>query len=273
MAAAVGYPIVRIVEMAFQNVNSFGISQGFAGFGNFSGLWQSGFSTVIGTTLIWTLGTLIPTVIISMAMALALAAPIKGQAFFRTITLIPWAIPLTIVAILGSMILDNTYGQLNTVLQDLHLISHPIGWLATSQTSLPIMIIIAIWVSIPFTTLTLLSGIQAVPEDIKEAGALDGLSPWGRFWHITLPLTTNAVQLVVLINLAYIFNSFPIIWVLTQGGPAETTSTVTIFTYKLAFTDGEFGYAGAAALIAFVALLVVALLYTFSYRGKEGSLL
>lgn len=273
MLAAVGYPIGRIFVLAFSNVNSFGMLQGPAGLDNFSGLWASGFPRVILTTIEWTLGALIPTVIISLALAYALAQPIRFQAMLRTLTLIPWAIPLTIVAILSSLILDASYGQLNTLLQDLHIIHQPIGWLAKANTSLPVMIIIAIWVSIPFTTLTLLSGIQAVPHDISEAAILDGAGAWGRFWHVTLPLITNSMQLVVLINLAYIFNSFPIIWVLTQGGPADTTATATTFTYELAFTNGEFGYAGASALLCFVALLGVALLYVFSYRRTEGALL
>ena len=250
IALAVGYPIVHILEMAFGNVNTFGVISGSNGFRNFSGLWQSGFPTVIRNTIIWTLGILIPTVALSLGLAYSLSLPIRLQPIFRTITIIPWAIPLTIVAIWGGMAFNSLYGQVNTVLLDLNLISHRIGWLATNKTSLPVMILIGIWVSVPFTTLTLLGGIQAIPRDILEASSIDGARGFDRFSRIVLPLIRNSVQLVVLINLAYIFNSFPIIWVMTQGGPAYSSATVTTFVYQLAFTDGEFGYAGAAALLA-----------------------
>ncbi len=270
---AVGYPIVHIVEMAFGNVNTFGTIMGPNGFQNFIGLWQSGFPIVIRNTAVWTLGILIPTVVLSMALAYSLSLPIRLQPLFRTLSIVPWAIPLTIVAIWGSMAFNALYGQVNTVLLDLHLISHRVGWLATGKTSLPVMILIGIWVSVPFTTLTLLGGIQAIPRDILEASSIDGARGFERFARIVVPLIRNSLQLVVLINLAYIFNSFPIIWVMTQGGPAYSSATVTTFVYQLAFTDGQFGFAGAAALLAFLVLIGVALGYVALYRKSEGSLL
>ncbi len=270
---AVGYPIVHVFEMAFGQTNSFGIITGFAGFKNFSGLFASGFLGVIVNTVLWVLGILVPTIIISLALAYAASLPLRGRSFFRTMIILPWAIPLTIVAILGDMAFNATYGQVNTLLLHLGLISHPVGWLATSHTSLPVMMIMAIWVSVPFTTLTLLSGIQAVPQDILEASAIDGAQGFYRFRQIVLPQITNALQLVVLINLAYIFNSFPIIWVMTQGGPASTSSTITTFVYHLAFTLGQFGQAGAAALLAFMVLMGLAIGYVAIYRHTEGSLL
>ncbi len=270
---AVGYPIIHVFEMAFGQTNSFGIITGFAGLKNFSALFASGFTGVIMNTVIWILGILVPTIIISLALAYAVSLPLKGQSFFRTIVIIPWAIPLTIVAILGDMAFNATYGQVNTLLLRLHLITHPIGWLATAHTSLPVMMILAIWVSVPFTTLTLLSGIQAIPRDILEASSIDGAQGFYQFRRIVLPQITNALQLVVLINLAYIFNSFPIIWVMTQGGPASTSATITTFVYQLAFTLGQFGQAGAAAVLAFVVLMGLAIGYVAIYRHGEGSLL
>ncbi len=273
IAMTVGYPIVHIVEMAFGNVNTFGTIMGSNGFQNFSGLWESGFPVVIRNTVIWTLGILIPTILLSLTMAYSLSLPIRLQPVFRTISIVPWAIPLTIVAIWGSMAFNALYGQVDTLLLDLHFISHRIGWLAYGKTSLPVMILIGIWVSVPFTTLTLLGGIQAIPRDVIEASSIDGARGFSRFSRIVLPLITNSLQLVVLINLAYIFNSFPIIWVMTEGGPAYASATVTTFVYQLAFTDGQFGYAGAAALLAFVVLIGVALGYVALYRKTEGGLL
>lgn len=271
--AAVGYPVVRVLLMAFQKVNQFGISTGWAGFGNFVGLWNSGFPGVIINTVIWTVGILVPTVVLSLLLASALATNIRWKAFFRSVILIPWAIPLAIVAMLSRLILQTSYGELNTALRDLGIVSHGIPWLATASTSLPIMLAIGIWVSIPFTTLTLLSGIYAIPGELVDAAVMDCPGAWSKFRYVTLPLIRNPLQLVVLINLAYIFNSFPIIWILTQGGPAEATATSTIFVYQLAFTDGNFGFAGAAALLSLCVLVIVAAAYIKLYRRSEGSLL
>ena len=271
---AVGYPIAHIFVMAFSQVNSFGTIIGYNGFKNFVGLWQSGFTTVIKNTIIWTLSALVVTIVISLILAYYLSSTsIRGQSFFRTMVIIPWAIPLTIVAVLSSMMLNSTYGQLNTLLLNIHILKAPIGWLATAKTSFPMMIVIAVWVSIPFTTLTLLGGMQAIPHDVYEASALDGATGFSTFFRVTLPLLTSSLQLVVLINLAYLFNSFPIIWVLTQGGPDNTTATATTYVYQLAFTDGQFGIAGAAALLAFCVLISVSLVYMWIYRKSEGTML
>ena len=272
LGVAVGYPLVKLILLSFQNVNQFGIATGWAGWSNFIGLWHSGFPGVIVTTVTWTLGILVPTILVSLLLATALASLRRGHATFRSFVLLPWAIPLAIVAVLGRLILQTSYGTLNDLLRVLDL-GQGIAWLATAGTSLPVMIIIGIWVSIPFTALTLLSGIYAIPSEIHEAALLDAPNAFRRFAHVTLPMLRNSLQLVVVINLAYIFNSFPIIWILTQGGPAETTATSTTFVYQLAFTDGEFGYAGAAGLLSLFVLLGVTVLYVSTYRQSETSLL
>lgn len=272
LGVAVGYPLVKVVLLAFQNVNQFGIATGWAGWANFVGLWHSGFPGVIVTTVTWTLGILVPTVVVSLLLAWALASLRRGQAAFRSLVLLPWAIPLAIVAVLARLILQTSYGTLNDLLRALH-VSQGVAWLATAGTSLPIMIVIGIWVSVPFTALTLLSGIYAIPSEVHEAALLDAPNALKRFLHVTLPMLRNALQLVVIINLAYIFNSFPIIWILTQGGPAETTATSTTFVYQLAFTDGQFGYAGAAGLLSLFVLIGVTVLYVSTYRQSETSLL
>jgi multiple sugar transport system permease protein len=272
LGLAVGYPLVSVVLLAFRKVNQFGIPTGWAGWSNFVGLWNSGFPEVIQTTVIWTFGILVPTIIFSLVLAWALASLRKAQAAFRSLVLIPWAIPLAIVAVLARLILQTSYGTFNDLLRALG-ISNGVAWLATAGTSLPIMVLIGIWVSVPFTALTLLSGIYAIPSEIHEAALLDAPSALRRFIHVTLPLLRNPLQLVVIINLAYIFNSFPIIWILTQGGPAETTATSTTFVYQLAFTDGQFGFAGAAGLLSLFVLIGVTILYVSTYRRSETSLL
>lgn len=274
MGAGVGYPIYRIILMAFSNVNTFGIRHGFNGLDNFRLLFSSGFFGVLEVTAYWTLGILVPTIIISFVLAYALNSIRALSTFFRSVLIIPWAIPLAIVGIVNSLMLNDSYGQLNTVLLKLHIITKPIGWLARPETALPLMILIGIWVSVPFTTLTLLAGIQAVPSDVREAAKLDGVGEVREARYVVLPLIGNAMRLVILVNLANIFNSFPLIWILTQGGPAESTATVTTFSYQLAFTDGEFGAAGAAAMLSFAALLALAVMYSFALGTRgEGSLM
>lgn len=271
---AVGVPVVEVLLMAFRQINDFGDSEGWAGLSDFRLMWESGLPSVLLTTAEWTLGVLIPTILLSLLLGLALSRNLRGQLFFRLMLLVPWAVPVAVTAILFQLILNPSSGQLNLLLAHLHLISAPVGWLGAAKTAMPAMIAIAVWVSIPFTALTLLSAIQAIPSELREAAVLDGANSFQELRQVILPQIRNAMQLVVLINITSIFNNFGLIWILTQGGPANSTSTVTVWVYKLAFSDSEFGPAGAAAAISFVGLLLLAFAYLATYRrGKETDLL
>jgi multiple sugar transport system permease protein len=173
-------------------------------------------------------------------------------------------------AIVWRWALAGQHGLLNATLMDLGLINAPIVWLATAQTSFPIAIGIGILVSIPFTVTVFLGGLSSAPAEIYDAARVDGATGLPLFRYITLPLLKPFFNLAVILNVIYVFNSFPIIWVLTEGGPANTTDILVTYLYKLAFRFGDLDVAATLSLIMFAILLAISILFALLTRRGES---
>jgi multiple sugar transport system permease protein len=209
--------------------------------------------------------------VISLGVSLMLDVRwLKNRAVFRTVLMLPWATSLTIQAVLWRWILNGEYGILNHLLMKLHILAKPVHWLAQPETSMAVMIYVGIFVSIPFTTTVLLAGLQTIDGSVLEAAAVDGAGWLGRLWHIILPLLRPVFNIVLILNMIYVFNSFPIIWIITRGEPANRTDTFITYLYKLAFLFGNQGKAAAAAVISFFILLSFTLVYLkLQQKGEE----
>jgi multiple sugar transport system permease protein len=268
----IGYPIFDLVRTATYEVNRFGQLRDFIGLGHFAELFADPvFQESLWRTLIWTAGVVLGTIAISVPVALILNEDFAGRGLARVIIMLPWAISLTMTAIVWRWTLNGQAGMLNATLFQLGVIDRPIEWLATADTAFPMEIAIGILVSIPFTTTVFLGGLSSVPEDIYEAARIDGASSWQRFRHLTLPLLRTFINIAVVLNIIYVFNSFPIIWVLTQGGPANDTDILVTYLYKLAFRFGRLGEASAVSLVMFAALLAFTIAYALMLmRGERA---
>ncbi|MGH1481054.1 MAG: carbohydrate ABC transporter permease [Geminicoccales bacterium] len=258
----IGYPIYDVVMAAVHEVNRFGKLKDFVGIGNFLTLaadpifWSS-----LWRTLIWTIGVVVGTIIISVPIALILNDDFIGRGLMRVIIMLPWAVSLTMTAIVWRWSLHGQYGMVNDVLQDLGILSQPVEWLATANLAFPIEILIGILVSIPFTTTVFLGGLASLPDDVYEAARIDGASAWQRFTQLTVPLLKNFFNIAVVLNIIHVFNSFPIIWVMTRGDPANSTDILVTYLYKLAFRYGRIGDAAAMSLVMFTVLLAFTIIY------------
>jgi multiple sugar transport system permease protein len=268
----IGYPVVDLIRTATHEVNRFGQLRDFIGLGHFAELFADPvFWGSLWRTLIWTAGVVLGTIAISVPVALILNEDFAGRGLARVIIMLPWAISLTMTAIVWRWTLNGQAGMLNATLFQLGVIDRPIEWLATADTAFPMEIAIGILVSIPFTTTVFLGGLYSVPEDIYEAARIDGATGWQRFRHLTLPLLRPFINIAVVLNIIYVFNSFPIIWVLTQGGPANQTDILVTYLYKLAFRFGRLGEASAVSLVMFAALLAFTVLYALMLmRGERA---
>jgi multiple sugar transport system permease protein len=138
---------------------------------------------------------------------------------------------------------------------------HGTVWLAEAKTALPVLIWVGVWASIPFTTVTLLAGLQGIGGDVLEAASLDGADGWRRFRFIILPLLRPVLNVAVVLNTIYVFNSFPIIWVMTKGEPANGTHTLITYLYQQAFVSSQTGAAQAMGVLSFGVLMVFSMLY------------
>jgi multiple sugar transport system permease protein len=175
--------------------------------------------------------------------------------------MLPWAISLTMTAIVWRWSLHGQYGMVNDALRELGVLERPVEWLATATIAFPVEILIGILVSIPFTTTVFLGGLASLPDDIYEAARIDGANAWQRFTRLTAPLLKNFFNIALVLNIIHVFNSFPIIWIMTNGDPANGTDILVTYLYKLAFRYGRIGDAAAMSLVMFAVLLAFTIAY------------
>ena len=268
----IAYPLVQLSELATHQVNRFGQLRGFVGVENFAHvLGDPLFASSAWRTLLWTAGIVVGTIGLSGPVALILNRDFYGRGLARVIVMLPWAVSLTMTAIVWRWALNGQSGLVNVTLQDLGVIREPIVWLASADLAFPTEIVIGILVSIPFCTSVFLGGLASIPPDIYEAAALEGAGAWSQFRTLTLPLMRPFITITFVLNVIYVFNSFPIIWVMTQGGPANGTDILVTYLYKLAFVFGRLGDAAAVSLLMFGTLLVLTLIYLglISRRAHE----
>ena len=261
-AFIIGYPMIDLVTLATHQVNRFGQLRNFIGWRNFADVLADPlFLGSLWRTLEWTAGVVGGTVLIAAPTALILNQPFPGRGLARALVMLPWTVSLAMTAIVWRWALNGQSGLVNVTLADLGLIHQPIVWLADASTAFPMEIAIGILVSIPFAVTIFLGGLSSIPQDIYEAASIDGAGPGAQFRTLTLPLMRPYLNIVLVLNVIYVFNSFPIIWVLTEGGPANSTDILITYLYKLAFVFGRMGDAAAVSLIMFAILLAFTLLY------------
>ncbi len=261
-AFIIAYPLVDLGATSVHEVTRFGQVRGFVGARNFIHvLGDPLFRESLWRTVEWTIGVVGGTLLLAVPVALILELRFIGRGLARALIMLPWAVSLTMTAIVWRWALNGQSGLLNLTLRDLGLISTPIVWLADGTTAFPMEIAIGILVSVPFTVTILLGGLSSLPADIYEAAAMEGATAWQQFRTLTLPLLWPFMNIAIVLNMIYVFNSFPIIWVMTEGGPANSTDILVTYLYKLAFVFGRMGDAAAVSLIMFAILLGFTLVY------------
>jgi multiple sugar transport system permease protein len=253
------YPFYEIARMSLFQVSRFGQIRDFVGLGNFAAVASDPiFPGALFRTLEWTVTVVVGTLVISLPLALVLQLDFYGRGIARTIIMLPWSIALAMAAIVWMWALNPDYGMINAMLRQSGLLARPVQWLARPETAFPVEIAVGIIVSIPFTTTILLGGLASIPRDIYEAAHIDGSSAWHGFRHLTLPLLGEFITIAVVLNVIHVFNSFPIIWVMTEGGPDNQTHILVTYLYELSFALGRPGMAAA------VSLIVLAIVFTFT---------
>jgi multiple sugar transport system permease protein len=261
-AAIVLWPLKEIFSLATHDVNRFGMLRDSVGLANFQSLLRDpDFLNALWRTLIWTAGVVLGTLIVSTPIALILNEDFYGRGLARILIMLPWAVSLTMTAIIWRWALNGESGMLNSALRDVGAMDQNVQWLAQASTAFPMQILIGILVSIPFTVTIFLGGLSSVPDDLYDAAAIEGAGSWDQFWLITLPLLRPFINIAFVLNTIYVFNSFPIIWATTQGGPANSTDILVTYLYKLGFRLGRLGDAAAVSLIMFAILLVFTIFY------------
>ncbi|HLK01678.1 MAG TPA: sugar ABC transporter permease [Streptosporangiaceae bacterium] len=270
------YPIVAMIQTSFRNITPLGIDVGSAGWSNFSQvLSSSNLPGILIRTLIWVAGVVAVTMAISLGLASLYNERFPGRRYARWAIVAPWAASVLATAQIYRWMLHPGNGVIYRLAHDLGLVSHfnqqSPDWLGSPNAALAAMMAVAVFVSLPFTTFVLLAGLQSIPGELYEAARVDGSSRWNTYRRVTLPLLRPAFLIGAVINLMNVFNSFPIIWEMTRGGPGYETATSTIFMYDLKNTF--VGQAAAMSIINFglVVIIVFAFLRLNRWNQQEGS--
>ena len=258
------WPVVIMIETAFQHISPDGFILGWAGWRNFVYLWQEPDLTgILMRTMIWVATIVVGTMLISLALAQLFNQKFPGRRAARWALIAPWAASVMMTAIVFRWGLDANNGVINVFLHDIGLLarfnSDASDWLGSPGTAFVWMIVVAIFVSVPFSTYALLAGLQAIPSDVYEAARVDGAGTWRTYLGITLPLLRPAFIVALLINVMNVFNSFPIIWEMTRGGPGHQTSTTTTFMYQL--KQSYIGESASMSVVNFGLVVLIVILY------------
>lgn len=268
------WPVYEMVRTSLTEVGRSGQLQGFTGLDNYATVLAN--PALMGAfvrTVIWVITVVAFTILISLFLAQLLHQDFPGRRIVRWALLLPWAASVVMTATSFRWMLNGYYGILNRFLLDLGFIDEPVEWLGSSATSFPWIIVVGIFVSLPFTTFVILAALQTIPQEALEAARVDGAGAWRTYFEIVLPMLSSALVVATVINMINVFNQFPIIWLMTQGGPGNTTDTTTTLMYKLAFRNLEIGPSAALSVLNFAVILIFVLIYlraTGFMKQKDG---
>jgi multiple sugar transport system permease protein len=254
-------PLLRGVYLGFTDYQ-LGDPIHFNGLANYARMAQDVFfwkSFQVG--IVWTLIVTVGQVLLGLCLALLLNRKIRFTSWYSALMLVPWAMPPIIRGIVWRQVYDPDAGILNGMLLQAGIIHQQINWLSSFEYVIPAVIVAGIWGEIPKAAVFLLAGLQSIPKDLYEAVRIDGAGTWKEFRHITLPMLTPVMAAVVSLSFMWNFNTFGIVWVLTQGGPGGLTRLPMLAAYEEAF---RYGYVGYAAAIGNVMVLIISLVL-FSY--------
>jgi multiple sugar transport system permease protein len=264
IAVVVLWPIVALVQTSMQNITPIGVTIGSAGTKNFSALLHDpNVPGILVRTVLWVVAVVGITMLMSLGLAQLFNQRFPGRRVVRWALIAPWAASVMMTALIFRWMLQPDNGAINIFLHQLGLVgqfnSNESSWLGRPDSAMAWMIGVAVFVSLPFTTYTLLAGLQTIPSDLFEAAMIDGASKWRSYRRITLPLLRPAFVVAAVINIMNVFNSFPIIWEMTRGGPGYETNTTTVYMYNL--KESFIGKAAAMSIVNFSLIIVIILIY------------
>jgi multiple sugar transport system permease protein len=272
IVALFGYPVVKNLIMSFQNYTLRTFFTGKApwvGLQNYvSVVSDDVFSKALANTALFTIGSLIGQFVIGMLLALFFHKNFPLNGMLRALFLLPWLIPIIAGTAAWRAILEQDSGILNLTLERLGILDTPIPWLNSPDVALIAVILVNIWLGIPFNLTLLYSGLQDIPQELYEAGALDGATGWKAFWHITWPNLRAVVSITLMLGIILTLKVLDVILGLTQGGPANATQTIATQSYQRSFVEFKFGQGAALSNILILISLVFAIIYLRANRRQ-----
>ena len=251
------FPLLMTVWMSFHDWPLLGVPV-FIGIKNYVTMLQDGqFWASLWFTTQYTVMVTVPIFVLAFLLALLVNLPLAGIGIFRTAYFVPVVIGLGTSSLLWVWLLNDRVGIINTLLSDLGLIDKPIVWLAQKNTAILAIIVSVVWKTVGFTMILLLSGMQAIPDDIYQAAMVDGASYWNRLTHIMLPLLRRTIALALVLSVIGSYLAFDQFYIMTRGGPQNQTITTVYWIFNNSFTYFKMGYGAALSLVLLVILALL----------------
>ncbi|MDR6979341.1 multiple sugar transport system permease protein [Streptomyces sp. 3330] len=275
LALFYAYPLYRNLDLSLRDYTVRSFVQGdapFTGLANYRQVLDDPvFAPALLHTAVFTAVCLVFQYAVGLALAVFFNQNFRLSATLRALFLVPWLLPLIVSASTWSWMLNSDSGVVNAVLHAVGI--GPVNWLTSPSWSLASVIIANIWIGVPFNLVVLYSGLQSIPGSLYEAAALDGAGAWRRFWSITFPLLRPVSAITLLLGLVYTLKVFDIIWIMTKGGPADSSTTFATWSYQLGFGNllPAFGPGAAVGNLLVVAALVFGLIYVRVQRKQALS--
>lgn len=272
MLVLIGFPIVYNIYISLLDMTAASVGQGhspFAGIQNYIKIFQDPTMVIaIKNTFFYTVLCIVFQFSIGFMLAIFFSRKFKIARYLKGLLVIGYLMPATVIALMFKFMLSPSNGIINDILMNLHLIEGPVNWLLDSKTVLWGLIITNTWVGIPFNMLLLSTGLDNVPADIYESAKIDGAGPFNRFFYITVPMIKQSIYSVLILGFVYTFKVFDLVYVMTSGGPVNSSEVLSTFSYRLSFKSYYFGQGAAVANVLFVCLFIVSLVY-LKIIGKD----
>ena len=270
IAVFVVFPILIVFKLSFSRISQGGVIGEFIGFQNYvDAVKLPAFKTVMLNTLWWVLSVVGISTLLGFIIAMVLNQKFHGRKIARSILVFPWATSLVIQASVWNYIIKYEYGNLNNVLLNLGVIQQAVNWRSSYQIEFIWECGVGIFVTVPFVAFCVLSGLQSIDESYYEAATVDGAGFWDKLFKITLPMVRPSLTVSTVLNIIYVFNSFPIVYTMTKGAPANKTDTMITYLYMLSFYERRKGPATAMSVIGFLILCLCAGIYMMTVMRKE----
>lgn len=267
------WPVISTFILSFFEVPT-GINQvrTFVGLGNYLEMLRDRtFWETIGRTLYFTGVSVGLELVLGLGVAQLIHSRPWGWKFLRLSLIIPWAVPTIVNGAMWRWIYSADFGALNGLLMQFGLIDHYVPWLTLPKMAMNLVIAADVWHTMPFVALVLQAALATLPEDLDEAAAVDGANAWQRFWYIRLPMLRPAILVALIVRTVDAFRVFDIVYILTNGGPAYKTLTITFLTYLNSFSFGKQGIGAALSFLISLVTITMAMIYIrFLYRPEES---
>ena len=269
----VGYPILQNIVLSFQDVTMRTLTapdKPFAGLANYIDIFKDRvFRTSLVNTLVFTVSCLVTQFLIGFALALFFNQNFKFAKPVRGLLMMPWMIPITVTALMFKFIFGTDVGILNYILSSLGLIKENIEWLTTPGTAMFALICANVWIGIPFNMILISTGLTTIPKELYESASIDGAGKGQTFFKITLPLLRPTIESVLILGFIYTFKVFDLVYVMTSGGPVNSTHMLSTYSYKLSFEMFKYSKGSAVANVLLVILLIAGSFYLKATKEEE----